>query len=168
MKRDVDGSAKEGWYNVDGENLRVRLVMEADLNQIAAIEADSITDGWSRQSFTEAWNNPQVIALCACSTTDAGQVLGYVFLYHAADEGEIPTIAVAENARRRGIGSALLDAAEESAASCGVKKIFLEVRESNAAARALYGKQHFTEVGKRKHFYEHPQEDAVVMKLDVK
>ena len=85
---------------------------------------------------------------------------GFLF---AADEGEIPNVCVAAAARRRGIGKLLMDALCEEARGCGITSLFLEVRQSNAAARGLYRLSGFEEIGIRKGFYELPKEDAVLM-----
>ena len=67
--------------------------------------------------------------------------------------------------RRRGIGSALLDELTEEAARRHAGSIFLEVRESNDAARAMYRKAGFVEKGIRRNYYHAPLENAVVMQL---
>lgn len=88
---------------------------------------------------------------------------GYCVLYHAADEGEIATIAVCENLRHRGIADALLQIILLMADARGLESVWLEVRVSNVAAIHLYEKQGFAVVGKRKNFYRAPREDAFVM-----
>ena len=93
-------------------------------------------------------------------------VAGYVVALDAADEGEILNLAVAEAGRRRGLGRALVQAILDALAQRDVQHIYLEVRESNAPARALYGAFGFKDVGRRKAYYRRPVEDAIVLRLD--
>lgn len=94
---------------------------------------------------------------------DGGMVLARV----AADEADILTIAVAPDARRRGLGRALLLAAMEEAARRGAKSMFLEVGVDNAAAAALYVSCGFTQVGRRRGYYAGGG-DALVMRAALK
>jgi len=87
------------------------------------------------------------------------QIVGYVVALEAADEGEILNLAVAEAGRRRGLGRALVEAIVVALTDRGVRQIYLEVRESNAPARALYSGFGFKEVGRRKAYYRRPVED---------
>ena len=84
----------------------------------------------------------------------------------AADEGEILNLAVAPPGRRRGLGRALVRGVLDALTSRGARAIYLEVRESNAPARALYAAHGFREVGRRKQYYRRPVEDAIVLRLD--
>ena len=95
-----------------------------------------------------------------------GKVAGYVVALDAADEGEILNLAVAEGGRRRGLGRALVEAIIAALSERGVRQVYLEVRESNAAARALYAGFGFKDVGRRKGYYRRPVEDAIVLRLD--
>ena len=84
----------------------------------------------------------------------------------AADEGEILNLAVAPAGRRRGLGRALVEAMLEALRTRGIRQVYLEVRESNSSARALYASRGFKEVGRRKAYYRRPVEDAIVLRLD--
>ena len=81
-------------------------------------------------------------------------------------EWEIENVAIAGPARRRGLGTRLVGEFLDRARSEGAQSVFLEVRESNRAARSLYEKWAFVESGRRKHYYRDPQEDAVLYALD--
>lgn len=140
----------------------------ADLARVAEIERRSFADPWSAQSFREAYTNPHVLFLCA-REAEGGEgagvpTLGYVVAWFVADEGEIANLAVDPDVRRRGIGAMLLDAALGEGARRGATAIYLEVRESNAAARRLYESRGFVEVGRRPGYYRRPVEDAVVLR----
>ena len=91
---------------------------------------------------------------------------GYVVALDAADEGEILNLAVAPAGRRHGLGRALVQDILDTLAERGVRHVFLEVRESNAPARALYAAHGFKEVGRRKQYYRRPVEDAIVLRRD--
>lgn len=94
------------------------------------------------------------------------KIVGYVVALEGADVGDILNLAVAEGGRRRGLGRALVEAIVDRLTDRGVREVFLEVRESNAPARALYTAFGFKEVGRRKGYYRRPVEDAIVLRLD--
>jgi len=75
-------------------------------------------------------------------------------------------VAVAPAKRRSGLGRGLVAEIISVMAARGVRQVYLEVRESNAAARALYAAQGFREVGRRKQYYRRPVEDAIVLRRD--
>lgn len=104
-------------------------------------------------------------ALFRVAVTAAG-VAGYVVALDAADEGEILNLAVAPGGQRHGLGRALVQDMLEELAGRGVTHVYLEVRESNAPARALYAAHGFKEVGRRKQYYQRPVEDAIVLRRD--
>jgi ribosomal-protein-alanine acetyltransferase len=93
------------------------------------------------------------------------QVQGFVMARPVGTEWEIENLAIAGPARRRGLGTRLLGEFLDLARARGAESVFLEVRESNRAARALYGKWSFTESGRRKKYYKHPEEDAILYRL---
>jgi ribosomal-protein-alanine N-acetyltransferase len=74
---------------------------------------------------------------------------------------------VAPSARRRGIARALLERIMAEVMEAGVRALYLEVRESNSAARALYRTLGFEQVGQRRGYYQHPSEDALVLRRDL-
>lgn len=113
----------------------------------------------------EAWG-PDAIALSlelpgafGLLSAGAGMILARV----AAGEAEVLTLAVAEPARRRGVGAALLGAAMAEAAARGAAAMFLEVSTRNEAARTLYTRAGFTEVGRRARYYADGA-DALVLR----
>ncbi|MDB4909161.1 MAG: ribosomal-protein-alanine acetyltransferase [Gemmatimonadetes bacterium] len=144
----------------------IRQVREGDLERVMRIEAASFADPWSRDSFTELVENERVFFAGWEEDGEPG-VLGYVVSWHVLDEGEVANVAVTPEARGRGIGAALLLAALEDARQRGTRAVYLEVRESNAAARSLYERHGFTQVGLRKGYYVRPKEDALIMRRDL-
>jgi ribosomal-protein-alanine N-acetyltransferase len=142
----------------------IRPVAPNDIAVIAAIERASFADAWSAHAFTSLVARPGVVFLVADAD---GAVLGYAIAYFAADAAELANLAVGDAARRQGIATRLMDALAGQLRAAGVGEIWLEVRASNAAARQLYRKYGFTEAGLRKRYYDHPVEDAIVMRRDV-
>ena len=134
--------------------------------EIAAIEQACFSDPWSEASFRQALDNPAVFFQVATEGA-GGPVVGYVVAWFAAGDGEIANVAVAPSARGRRIGGMLLDAAIAAAAYHGAEALYLDVRESNARARALYGSRRFVEVGRRRRYYRRPAEDAIVLRRDI-
>ncbi len=94
---------------------------------------------------------------------DDGRVLGYAWYEFVLDEGSVGDVAVAPEARRRGVGRALTEAMLADARARGLVTLTLEVRQSNAPARALYELCGFREVGRRRNYYEKPREDALLL-----
>lgn len=159
-------------------SLAIRPAIGTDLPAIGAIERASFSDPWTVDSFASAMSLAHVHFLVAEEGRDlpgrptarrAGvlPVLGYVVALLAADEGEIADIAVDVAARRRGIGRALLDRVMADAARGGVRALYLEVRESNSAALALYHGAGFRQMGRRPGYYRQPAEDALVLRRDL-
>ena len=83
------------------------------------------------------------------------------------DEGEIADVAVAPSARRRGVARTLIERVAADLMREGVRSLYLEVRESNLAARALYGAMGFTQVGRRRGYYQLPSEDALLLRKEL-
>ena len=141
-------------------------VHRGDLAGIGELEKASFADPWSPASFEQILDEPAVFfGVARASETNA--VLGYVVAWFAADEGEIANLAVREPTRRRGIGAALLDATLNEAKRRGALLMFLEVRQSNEAARGLYASRGFEEVGRRSKYYRHPVEDAIILRREL-
>ena len=89
-------------------------------------------------------------------------MLGFLVARRVVSEWELENIVVAPEVRRKGCGQRLLDALLVHAANTNSDSIFLEVRESNAAARALYHRAGFRQTGQRKSYYTNPAEDAIL------
>ena len=164
-ERRVTGEAgRESRRAVGRAPLRLRRVTRDDVDAIAAIERASFADPWTRESFAQLAGRADV---CFRVAEIDGEVAGYLVAWFVADEGELANIAVAPGARGRGVGAALLDELLATAAAHGVEAVFLEVRESNAVARALYAARGFEEVGRRRGYYRRPVEDALVLRRTV-
>ena len=132
--------------------------------QVAAIERQCFPDPWSERMLREHLDNQCAAALAAVDQD--GRVLGYAGVLVVLDEGYITNVAVAPQYRRRGIASALLGVFDRFARGNRLAFLTLEVRASNAAAIALYEKLGYRRAGRRKNYYEHPREDAILMTLE--
>jgi ribosomal-protein-alanine N-acetyltransferase len=145
--------------------ITVRVAKHEDVPAIHAIEVGSFADPWQVAAFRDLITHGR--AHVEVAEDQARAIVGYSVSVHAADEAEIANLAVAAAARRRGIATALLRNLVSDAKRRGAKSIFLEVRESNVAARRLYAAHGFTEVGRRSRYYQKPVEDALLMRKDL-
>jgi ribosomal-protein-alanine N-acetyltransferase len=134
-----------------------------DIQLVAGIESESFSDPWSERSFGEILLAPAAIFLVA-ARSESRTIAGYVIALVVQSLGEILNLAVAHDFRRRGLGGDLLDAALSAVHARGAQEIFLEVRESNQPALALYGSRGFSAVGQRRKYYRNPVEDALVLR----
>ncbi len=96
-----------------------------------------------------------------------GGIVGYAIGRVAADEGEILNVGVHPERRRRGIARALVRTLLGALGAAGARQVYLEVRESNVAARQLYAAYGFGEVGRRARYYRRPVEDAVILRAAI-
>ena len=135
-----------------------------ELDAILEIERESFTDPWSREAMEYALEDTNGGILVAA---EDGQVRGFAVFHCAYEESELYNLAVSPRFRGRGAGRELLEAVLTETRRRGAEKIFLEVRESNAAARGLYQSAGFGVIGVRKAYYERPKEDAIIMELEL-
>ena len=142
---------------------QVRIVpMNADhLDEIAALERVCFSAPWSRAMLAEELDNACSAFLTALD--EDGRVVGYAGLQVVLDEGYITNVAVRPEDRQKGVASQLLKVFIDFARGNRLAFLTLEVRASNYPAIALYGSRGFRGVGRRKNYYEHPREDAIIM-----
>ena len=124
---------------------------------------------WSRKEYEllaapESANNTTP---CWVAEND-GRLAGFLAARKLADEMEILNLAVVPESRRQGIAGQLLRAAMKWAAAEGIAKVYLEVRASNAAAKAFYQSRGFHATGTRPNYYRDPADDAVLLTAPVK
>jgi [ribosomal protein S18]-alanine N-acetyltransferase len=152
--------------STDAPAVELRPARSSDVDAILEIEQASFPDPpWSRHSFVVLLDNPRVSFLVAASGSQpSSEVLGYVVTWIVADEGEIANLAVRADRRRTGIGRLLVEAAISAALSGGARSLYLDVRQSNVAARSLYDTRGFVAVGRRVKYYRNPSEDALVLR----
>jgi ribosomal-protein-alanine acetyltransferase len=143
---------------------RIRSAVPADAASLVAIERRAFSDPWSEASFREALTSPWTFGLVAEGSRG---VAGYLIGRDVAGTGEVLNLAVAPELRRRGVGGALLQAGLAALRRRRVDEVFLEVRESNHSAQALYLAYGFRPVGQRAAYYRNPKEDALVLRLEL-
>ncbi len=141
---------------------------EEDLARVSAIERAGFKNPWSdellRRELSHAWST---ILLATDGAPGREEILGFIVFWLVHDEVHVLNIAVAVEARRRGVGRALMDEAAARARRAGAVLATLEVRRSNTSAIALYRALGYRQVGIRPNYYADEGEDAIVMVLDL-
>ncbi len=154
------------------EPMRIRPMSSADLPRVMEI-AQSLKDAphWPESVWTTAVDcatgpdvTPRRICLVAADPL-SGIVLAFAVTGLLPPQAELESIAVAAEHQRRGIASGLFAGLVRELKAAGIHEIFLEVRDSNRAARGFYRAQGFSETGRRVRYYADPIEDAVLMSL---
>jgi len=136
---------------------------------------------WSRQQYESLFassdpqfSRPFILVVETSSemqsekaSSEPGRILAFLVAHRIDQEWELENIVVAEESRRHGIGARLIKELIDLARANDGRRIFLEVRESNYVARALYRKMGFAETGSRVDYYSDPSEDAIVYRLSL-
>lgn len=136
--------------------------MIPDPAHLADIHARAITPAWTEAALRDLLDQPGVWAEVEAD--------GFILMRQAGDEAEVLTLAVLPEARRRGRGQALMQAALATCRTRGVSDVFLEVAADNDAARALYRAIGMTEGGRRRGYYarsDGPAVDALILTLNL-
>ncbi len=150
--------------------LHLRAMRSTDVPSIVALDLAAFgpIDAWSASSFRNELRKNRlsryyVLEDNTAAQSDVGTALrGYIGCWTMVDELHIVTIGVDPNWRQRGLGEALVQRALDLAHELGCESVSLECRESNVAARALYGKYGFEQVGRRRRYYK-DGEDALIL-----
>ncbi|WP_349898726.1 ribosomal protein S18-alanine N-acetyltransferase [Parafrigoribacterium soli] len=148
---------------------QLRRATPADLDAIMLLETSIFTtDAWSPESMRSELASAHTYYLVAERLDDAN-IVGYAGLLapRGAHDGEIQTIAVAESARRGGLGRTFIRSLVAEARTRGASRVFLEVRADNAGAQRLYESLGFAAIAERPGYYQPDNVDAIVMKLDI-
>ena len=143
---------------------RIRRMRAEDMTAVAELEKKVFPDAWSERAIQETYEQPHTLILTAFEDK---KLIGYVILYMTLEDAEISRIAVDEAYRRQKVASKILRELKLLCADNGISKLLLEVRESNADARAFYEEMGFTIDGVRKNYYTMPVEHAVLMSLEL-
>ena len=143
--------------------LRLRPMTLSDLDAVAAIEAQAYAFPWSRGNFVDSLGSGY---WCTLLEAD-GEALGYTIALPGVDELHLLNITVSPSQQGRGRGSRLLAALEAAASAHDLEGVWLEVRQSNLRAQALYRRRGYREAGRRRRYYPAPggREDAILMTL---
>lgn len=131
--------------------------------QVAALEKICFSDPWSENSVAGELSNP---LSCWLVCVENGTVLGYVGAQTVLGETDMMNLAVIPQARRQGIAESLILNLVAELKRQESHCLSLEVRASNAPARALYEKLGFAKVGRRPNYYRNPKEDALILRKE--
>ncbi|MFI0487617.1 ribosomal protein S18-alanine N-acetyltransferase [Actinomadura sp. 9N215] len=119
-------------------------------------------DAWSEDMLSgELADQPRTRHYVVAEAS--GEIVGYAGLAAAGGQADVQTIGVRADQRKSGVGAALLTELLDEAVRRNSEAVFLEVRADNAAARRLYERFGFDEVGIRKRYYQPSDVDAIVM-----
>ena len=148
------------------EGVKVRDMSPDDLLQVKALADRSFTTPWSISSFAYEIENKDAVLNVAVKDY---RIIGYICIRSFLDATHVMDLAVIDEHRQQGIGDMLLLKAlrETRKAKPETEHITLEVRESNTAAIKLYEKFGFRETGRRTDYYSNPDEDGIIMGLDL-
>jgi len=148
---------------VEGCQFSFVLFEQEDCRALSLAELECFeNDPWSENAFRESFGNP-ACKVFGFYNIQLSKIIAYSVWYICEDESDLANIAVLPEFRGQGIGGALLLKCLEKAREYGVLRTFLEVRSSNAPAKALYLSKGFAEIGIRRNYYRSPREDAVLM-----
>lgn len=136
---------------------------EDDLFDVYAIEQVSFSTPWHFMTFLGEVQNESISFPFVIVHRPQNRVAGYVIYWKIREEIQISNIAVHPEFRRQGLAEEVLRRILEMVAWEGAEAVSLEVRPSNKAARSLYTKLGFHEIGIRKNYYHNPPEDALIM-----
>ena len=149
---------------------QLRRATTDDLDPIMQLETGTFgNDAWTSDGMLSDLKNPQCYYLVAERVGFPGVIDGYAGLFapEGANEGDIQTIAVAQSARRGGLGRTLMQSLIAEARKRGAAQVFLEVRADNPGAQHLYETLGFEQIAVRVAYYQPDGVDANVMRLAV-
>ncbi len=138
----------------------IRRMAAADLTDLVAMESP-VLSGWNKKQIAAELQRQAGVSLVAAG--EGGCLWGWCCGLYSGADAELLKVTVHPQRRNNGIASALLQDLELIFVGNGATRLFLEVRLSNTAARALYEKRGFREAGRRKKYYRNPVDDALVL-----
>ncbi len=141
-------------------NLSFRLMAPEDADAVEVVEKACFAIPWSRESFWKAAGDSNT---CYLLVLDGERVIGYAGCWISFEEGQITNVAVLPEYRGKGVGTKLMGEIIRLLLARGLTALTLEVRPSNAPARALYARYGFREAGVRKGYYQDNGEDALIL-----
>ena len=141
--------------------VKIRAAKADDVLAVCQIEQSHRPNRKFPHHYLNELENPLSRFYVSC-LPDSGEVIGYILYWVIETSLEIHYIAVAPAYRRKGVGKGLMEYSIRQAEATGVDQIFLEVRESNRRAQQFYEGLDFVQKGRRKEYYRHPMEDALM------
>ena len=149
--------------SISSQKLFIRPMVKNDLAEIMKIEYLSFNEPWSEKTFIHELSEPKPFSFsCVLRKKENQQILGYTYFWILLHEVHLLTLAISPHLRNHGLGSFLLQWVLEKGKEKKASVAFLEVRSSNTAAIHLYKKHAFQESSRRKDYYTHPREDALI------
>jgi ribosomal-protein-alanine N-acetyltransferase len=145
--------------------MKIRFATQSDLRFIVAIqEKCPEASQWMVRDYARLLDDSGgMILVAVMPTLDPPRVVGFAAFHRIIDETELFNMAVDPDFRRQGAGHALLIEARDRLMAAGAKRVYLEVRQSNKPAQALYYGVGFAIHSLRKDYYRDPPEDALVL-----
>lgn len=145
--------------------IRIIPMSNAHIPAIVALEQFCFSDPWSSLAFHSELHNP--LSLWLVAVDDDDRLMGYIGSQTVLDESDVMNVAVSPQYRKLGVATTLINSLCDALKNKGVKKLSLEVRQSNESAIALYQKLEFVQVGQRKNYYRNPKEDALILQKEI-
>lgn len=139
---------------------KIEPMQAQDVPEVYRIETESIQNPWSEKALAEELENSLAVFFVVRGPEG---IRGYYGLHRVLDEADLVSIAVDARSRRQGLGAQLMEHMLNWCHKQDVVRLTLEVRVSNAPARALYQRFGFVEDGIRRGYYQNPKEDAMLM-----
>ena len=134
-----------------------RKMQKCDLDEVYNIESVVFTDPWLKELFEMEMDHDAFVL------EKDSHIAGYICTWQVLEEGTITNIAIKPEFQRQGLGETIFNEMFKMMEMRNVRYYYLEVRESNKAALALYSKLGFSTIGIRKGYYNNPIENAIVM-----
>jgi [ribosomal protein S18]-alanine N-acetyltransferase len=153
-------------FNDPAGMLIERISESVDLDAVAALEADTFTNPWTREMLERELRQSDVARVYVLRLPGY-RVAAFCACWLVYDELHINTIAVDTRLRRQGLATALMTHLLAEGAAAGARRTFLEVRRSNLPAQSLYERLGFAVSAVRRNYYSHPEEDALVLALEM-
>ena len=145
-------------------SIEIRKALPADAEGIFKVEGICSGEPWTLPEIEEELAFSQAYTVAALQD---GAIIGFCTIQYAMESAHINEFGVLPDCRRQGIGQRLLEEIFRFCRENGVQELTLEVRTGAAPARAVYDRNGFVQVGKRKNFYTGPSEDALVLKKNI-
>lgn len=145
----------------------IRPLEKNDIGEILDIQKESGLSFWSAEDYEKEFEKKD--SICKVASEDK-KIVGFIVVHlligkDSFESAEIYNIAVKEKFRQRGIGQKLLDETIGDLMNQKISEVWLEVRRSNENAIKFYRKNGFVKRSERKHYYQNPREDALILLL---
>ena len=149
------------------KTILIASLLDEQISIVQALEHNSSRHPWSNRQIADCLDHDYLIQTFALESKPE-EIIGYWILQQVLDELHILNFTISKSHQGRGIGTrAVRQLIESQRSEQGISSIYLEVRESNIAAQAVYSKCGFQQIGERKHYYRnglHEREKAILMR----